>query len=397
MVDALRGFALLAILIANIPYAAGSEAVYKDRVFIIGSCSIDEILNFLFHLFIDKKFVAIFSMLFGFGFYVQLKRAESQQIQFKLYFIRRMLLLLVIGCLHAYLFWYGDIIRNYAICGMFLLFVYRWKPKNIIRLGIFFAVFLTGLVFIANGIMGLQYPYNTAIIAEHPVTQSFLRYLQINFTIDPFVNFVQDSPLTLVFAFGTMLIGFGMAKSGFFHRPTLFTRLINTLIICGLVAGLACSYLFWKINRGTLEITPALLWLPFIIIAGMLSQSLGYISAFAKLFQRPGLQRTLSVFEPVGRMALTNYLLQTVFYVLVFFHWSHGLQLYGKLTLAETYILAVMLFALQVLASRWWLKTHKQGPVETIWKRLSYKHSRLTNVSEGVLKTRPIFSEQIRN
>ena len=129
----------------------------------------------------------------------------------------------------------------------------------------------------------------------------------------------------------------------------------------------------------------------------MLSQSLGYIAAFAKLFQSPGLQRVLSVFEPVGRMALSNYLLQTIFYVLVCFHWSHGLQLYGKLTLAETYLLAVMLFALQVLASRWWLKTHKQGPVETIWKRLSYKHSRLTNVSEGVLKTRPIFSEQIRN
>lgn len=371
--DALRGLALLAIIIANIPFAHASTGLYTDRSMVLGSPGTDKTLNFLFHLLIDKKFVAIFSLLFGFGCYIQLKRAEAKQVLFRPYFIRRMLLLLLIGCVHAYLFWFGDIIRDYALCGLFLLLVYRWPVKKIIRLGVFFAVFLTAVVFILNGALGLQqYRYDPAIFSEHPLTPSYVRYLQINATIDPFINFVHDSPLTLVFAFGTMLIGFGMAKSGFFHQPWQFSRQRKRLILWG-VAGLSCSYLFWLITTGALELSPALLWLPFVIVAGMLLQSLCYVSTFVQLFQHAGMRRVLSVFEPVGRMALSNYLLQTVFYSLFFFHWTNGLRLYGKLTLSETYLLALVLFGVQVVASRWWLKHYQQGPVEAVWKSLSYK------------------------
>lgn len=398
VVDALRGLALLAILIANIPFVQESADVYPGRRVVLGSAGTNNVLNFLFHLLIDKKFVAIFSLLFGFGCYIQLKRAEAKKVAFRPYFIRRMLLLLLIGCIHAYLFWFGDIIRDYALCGICLLLVYRWPARKILRLGIIFTVFLTALVFILNGTLGLQYSFDPALASEHPVASSYGRYLQINATIDPFVSFVQDSPLTLVFAFGTMLIGFGLAKSGFFHQPHLFSRLRKRLVISGAVVGLTCSYLYWLITTGALELTPELLWLPFVIVAGMLLQSLCYVSAFVQLFQRFNMQRVLSVFEPVGRMALTNYLLQTVFYSLLFFHWTHGFRLYGKLTLTETYLLAIVLFGLQVLVSRWWLKHFQQGPVETVWKSLSYRVAhRKTNRTQPFPQVSTVLSENIHS
>lgn len=358
VVDALRGLALFGILIANIPVSPHDE----------------NILSLAVQLFIDKKFITIFSILFGFGFYMQLIHAGERRMNFRSYFMIRMLILLLIGCMHAYLLWFGDIIRDYAICGMFLLLIYKWSVKRIIIIAIVFNVVLTGFVFIANGALGLQeYGYDTAIVREHPVATSYTRYLFINSRIDPFVNFVQDSPLTLVFCFGNMLIGLAMAKAGLFQRPVQFNRMLKSFIWLGATVGIACSYLFVLVSSGKLELDIPLIWLPFIIVSGMLLQSLFYISAFIKLFQLPGWQKFLGLFIPVGRMALTNYLLQTVFYLLFFFHWTHGLALYGKLNLVQTYLAAVILFSIQVLISRWWMKHHEHGPVEYVWKRLVYR------------------------
>jgi uncharacterized protein len=257
---------------------------------------------------------------------------------------------------------------------MLLLLVYKWKPKKILTAAIIFSVFFTGTVFILNGAIGVNYSYDTRLVAEHPVANSYWRYLYINARIDPFVNFIQDSPITLVFAFGNMLIGFWMAKAGFFHHQENFRSARKKLIALGILLGIPASYLLWLITSGKMELSPALIWLPYVIVVGMILQSLFYISAFAQLFQVKSWQKILSLFAPVGKMALTNYLLQTLFYIILFFHWT-GLKLYGRLNITETYLLAIGLFALQVLFSSWWMKRHEQGPVEKIWKKLAYKFS----------------------
>lgn len=372
VVDALRGLALFAIFIANLPFAENPDVVYQTRDFVLGTTQTDMVLNALFHMLIDKKFVAIFSILFGFGFYVQLQKAEQKGIDFKQYFFIRMLLLLAIASAHAYLLWMGDIIRDYAICGMLLLLVYKWRQRKLLVTGITSAVVLTAIIFIVNGVVGVNYAYDIPIAHQHPLTGSYWNYLKINARIDPFVNFLQDSPITLVFAFGCMVIGASMAKAGFFHRPKQFSGLMKKLIIAGIVVGLACSYLFWMINIGTIELTPALIWLPLVIVGGLLLQSLFYISAFIQLFQRTWFKKLVAPFALIGRMALTNYILQSVFFLFIFFHCTQGFKLYGKITLTETYLLAVGLFLLQVLFSKWWLARFKQGPIESLWKKLAY-------------------------
>jgi uncharacterized protein len=372
-VDALRGFALFAILLANVPFAENTDMIYQARTFVFGSRDTDKMLEGIFHLFIDKKFVAIFSILFGFGFYVQLKRAEERGIGFRKYFLIRMLLLLTIGCVHAYFLWFGDIIRDYAICGMLVLLAYKWSPKKILITGLLFAILGTSIVFILNGAIGVSYPFDTSIVSEHPVATSYWRYLYINARIDPFRNFIQDSPITLVFAFGCMLVGFWMARSGFFHDPEKFKRPMNRLIVAGSIFGIICSYLFWMISIGRLELTPALIWLPIIIVAGLFLQSLFYISGFVRLYHYNWFKKLVSPFEFVGRMALSNYILQSIFYLLIFFYCTSGLRLYGKITMTETYLVAAGIFIVQVIFSKWWLKSHSQGPLEFLWKSLVYR------------------------
>ena len=209
-------------------------------------------------------------------------------------------------------------------------------------------------------------------MGELGTTESFLRYLGINATIDPVVNFIQDTPITLSFALGGMFIGFWLGRIGYFHRPEEHARRSLRWIALGSTLGIAASGTFWMLSSGRLELTPALSWLVFLILGGMLLQSLCYIALFVRLGCTRQFRGILHFFAPTGRMAFSTYILQSVLYHLVFFHALPGLQLYGALTYTETMGMAVLLYSLQVALSRWWLKRHAQGPVEYLWKKLAY-------------------------
>ncbi len=123
-VDALRGFALFGIVLANIPFS-GEHVVQNP---------FNQTFDFLHNLIIAHKFIAMFSILFGFGFYIQFQRFQSKKIHFSKYFIIRMILLFVIGCLHGYLLWTGDIIRTYAYHQDFLFLLLMCTGVTIISI-----------------------------------------------------------------------------------------------------------------------------------------------------------------------------------------------------------------------------------------------------------------------
>jgi uncharacterized protein len=374
MVDALRGFALLGIILANIPYSHELTEVYTSNRYILGSDYWDTLLKTATAFFIDKKFITVFSMLFGFGFSIQVDRMTEKNTDFRKYFIRRMLWLLLIGCIHGYVLWFGDITRDYAICGLLLVLIYQWPIRRILWVGLLLAIPLTALVFILNAALNLQqYAYDVSIVQELYITESYWRYLTINFTIDPLVNFIQDSPITLVFCSGQILLGFWLGRIGFFATPQLFRNMINKWILLGSTFGITGSIGYWAVTTGKLELDGASVCLIFLIVGGLVLQSLCYIGLFVKAWENRHLKNLLKIFVPVGRMALTNYLLQTIFYLLLFFHWPHGLQLYRKVTITETYLIAIAVYTLQVLYSNWWMKHFTQGPVEMLWRKLAYQ------------------------
>lgn len=365
VVDALRGFALFGVLLANIPFG-NSEAIQT---------AFDPALTFLYHLLIDKKFISIFSMLFGFGFYIQMTRAAEKNIHFVPYFVKRMVLLFIIGTIHCFFFWNGDIIMSYAFGGFFLLLIRKLSNKSLLVLAIVFNVLLTSIIFIGNSALGwAEYSYDFALYSERNITTSFLRYLEINWITAPWTNFLNDMPLTLAFTFGNMLIGMLLGRVDFFRLPEKFRKLTSGFILLGLPIGLASSYVLHLIFTGAMELDIPQLWIPFVIIAGMLLQSLSYISIFLRLYRSNRVKKLIGFFNPVGKTALTNYLMQSVFYLLLFFYCLPGLHLYDKITAGETYILALILFGLQSLMSTLWLKKFAQGPVEYLWKKLSYQN-----------------------
>jgi len=363
VVDALRGFALLGVLYANIPFG-GSPPIES---------AYDETIHFLYNFLISKKFITIFSMLFGFGFYIQFSRAQEKVINFGSYFLKRMGLLFLIGCIHSFVFWNGDIIMSYAFGGVFLLLLRNWSVKKLIILAIVFNVILTGAVFIGNSALGWAvYDYDFAIVTDLALTNSYLEYLKINWITSPWVNFLNDMPLTLFFTFGNMLIGMILGKIGFFNADNGLKRLKRWFVILGVILGIPASYYFHLVMTGKLELDLPLLWVPFAIIVGMLFQSLAYITLFVELYKVVFIRKVLSGFKYVGKTALTNYLSQSVFYLVVIYHCTNLFQLFGKISEPETYLLATLFFILQSFTSYFWLKTWSQGPMEYLWKKMSY-------------------------
>lgn len=362
-VDALRGFALMGVLFANIPFGGDPpiESAYDDTI------------HFLYNFLISKKFIAIFSMLFGFGFYIQFSRARERVANFNTYFLTRMGLLFLIGCIHSFVLWNGDILMSYAFGGAFLLLLRNWPVKRLVILAVVFNVLLTGATFIGNTALGWAvYDYDFAINTDLALTNSYWEYLRINWITSPWVNFLNDMPLTLFFTFGNMLIGMILGKIQFFKPENGPKHIKRWFVILGVVLGIPASYYFHLVMIGDLELDLPQLWVPFAIIIGMLFQSLAYVTVFVELYRAPFFRKALSGFKYVGKTALTNYLGQTVFYLIAIYHCTNLFQLYGKLSEPETYLLAVVFFILQAITSYFWLKTWKQGPVEYAWRKMSY-------------------------
>jgi uncharacterized protein len=363
VVDALRGFALLGVLFANMPFGGNPPIV----------SAYDETIHFLYNFLISKKFITIFSMLFGFGFFIQFSRAKEKIINFNSYFLKRMGLLFLIGCIHSFVLWNGDIIMSYAFGGVFLLLLRKWSIKKLIILAIVFNVILTGVTFIGNSAFGWAvYDYDFAINTDLALTNSYLEYLKMNWITSPWVNFLNDMPLTLFFTFGNMLIGMILGKINFFNAENGLKRIKRWFVILGVILGIPASYYFHLLMTGNLELDLPLLWVPFAIIVGMLFQSLAYITLFVELFRVKFIKKILSGFKYVGKTALTNYLSQSLFYLIVIYHCTNLFQLYGKLSEPETYLLAALFFILQSFTSYFWLKTWSQGPMEYLWKKMSY-------------------------
>ena len=364
VVDALRGFALLGVLFANVPF--GGEPPIES-VF-------DGTLSFLSNLLISKKFITIFSILFGFGFYIQMSRAEQSGVHFKSYFLKRMALLFLIGTIHCFVLWNGDIIMSYAFGGIFLLLIRNWPIKKTIILAVIFNVLLTGIIFIGNSALEWQvYDYDYGLALVQPTTNSYWEYLRVNAIMAPWVNFLKDMPITLVYTFGNMLIGVILGKLNFFRLPATLKKITNGMILLGFTAGLTSSYFFHLVMSGELELDIPMLWVPFVLAAGMIVQALGYVALFVRLYQKGFLKKMLQLFKYVGKTALSNYISQSVFYLFVFFHCTNGFELFGKVSRTETYIIALLFFILQSVLSHLWLKRHKQGPIEYWWKKMSYK------------------------
>jgi uncharacterized protein len=377
VLDALRGLCLIGIVTANLWNFSGYAFLPEPQAAQLFTSALDRLFYAGLHVLIDSKFSTIFSILFGVGFSIQLARAD-QKPGFTGYFAKRMLLLLAIGCLHAYVFWHGDIIRYYATAGLLLLLVRHWSDRSLLIAAVLLIAVLTPIIFILNEVFAVPAAdgLTGAQILAAFATGTYPDVFRMNWRLDDMRNYRDALPLTVVSTTGKVMLGYWMGRIGLFTNPQGHRPLLKRWFWGGVLVGIPSSAGYWAVKAGTLSLTPALVWLPFVIAGGMVLQSLFYISAFVQVFQQPRWSQVLRLFIPVGKMALTNYLTQTLIGLFLFYGYLPGPRLMGQVGPANLLLLGITIYALQVVFSHWWLRTHEQGPVEWLWRKLSYRNLR---------------------
>ncbi len=384
IIDALRGFALAGILICHMVeqyLGAGAPQSHAEAVSVGLS---DQIIEGFIGIFMRGKFLALFSFLFGLSFFIQMDNGAKKGTAFGGRFLWRLLLLLLIGYLHS-LFYRGDILTIYAMLGIFLIPFFRLRTKWV--LGIAALLFL-GLgryiifyftqgdhLFLEVDPMDME---NTHVAAYYNtikngslwdvfVTNSWEGHLdKMNFQYGFFGRGY--------FTFAFFLIGLYVGRSGFFKRfqeDRKFTKnvLIGSLILFVVSLGITAGAFITMGDEVKMNS-----WLAMIGLSGYdlnnASMTLIYLVLFVMLYRKVRPEKWLVKLAPYGRMALTNYILQSIIGTLLLYGWGFGFL--GEISNTVTLIMAITLIIVQVWLSKIWLRYFTYGPIEWVWRSLTF-------------------------
>ncbi len=384
--DVLRGFALMGILIMNMPGFSYSGWHESDGSHYWPS-QIDQVAEQVRNALFSGKFNSLFSVLFGLGFTIQFARMQQlDPLHADRLYLRRLLVLLVLGLLHAWVFWFGDVLHVYAVLGIVLLFGLRRVSDR-------------GLVMIMVGC--IAYPLLASLARVAFVSKEFVAsrvatgkaFALTNdaaFGAGSFFDAVHETTRLMAYEYGnlyslwgtfgwyvamtlTMLLGVLAGRRQWARRIPELMPQIRRLTWIMLVVGLALSAtatLIWEANRVP---GPSLIktfaGLCYNVSRPMLM--VFYVLLIVQLFQRPAWQSFFKPFELAGRMPLTNYLMQTALCTTLFYGWGFGL--WAKVGPAAGLALSLAIFFfIQVPWSYFWLRSHERGPLEALWARLTY-------------------------
>lgn len=394
LVDVLRGFALFGVFASNLTiWLSGRVFLPPDRIEPMMAKPVNNIAGYLFSFLIVGKFITIFSFLFGLGFAIQMIRAEERGASMAPVYARRIGAMLLIGVIHLAALWYGDILNVYAVSGAALLLFRRRSDRALLIWG-FVLLFVVPLVWSAGEeliprLLQGREAVEAAAKAEGEKSMAFRASALAVFSGSAYLDMVRTNVRCALFFFmtwlkvppfylltvGKFLFGFYAGRRRLFHEPEKHQKLFRRLLVWGLVAGVigngaaaVLRYLFIsKILKGPLS------WgfvLPTVYEVGYCGLGVFYVAAITLLYQRVAWRRLFSPLAPAGRMALTNYLCQSVMSVFVFY--GIGLGLIGKLGPALCLVVTAGLYAVEILWSRIWLAGFRFGPAEWVWRSMTY-------------------------
>jgi len=381
--DVLRGFALMGILIMNIQsFSMPSDAYFSPNVYgnLEGANALIWVLGYIF---VDMKFMAMFSMLFGAGVVLMSQHRDAAGAPVVALHYRRMALLLTFGLIHAYVIWHGDILVSYAICGMAVFWVRKWPVRRMLICGAVLIAFgswiymLGGISVMASEDFAEQFRSDfemTAVEIEEELAAfrgGWMDHLPIRaYEAAGLQTFV----LPLMFFWrvsGLMLIGMAMFKSGVLSVQRS-TRFYIWMAVLGGGLGIPLSaggaYWAWLMEfDGAHMFTFGALpnWY------GSVGVALMWIALMMLFVRMPILGGVKSVLGAYGRTAFTNYIGQSVLATFVFY--GYGLGWFGSLERTGQVGVVAAIWALQLTISPIWLRYFKFGPLEWVWRSGVYK------------------------
>lgn len=372
-IDILRGFAILGIFFVNMP--AFFSPIYYYNPATYWETTSDRFLNSLVDFFAQASFYPLFAFLFGYGAIILAGRLYIKELSFPKYFSRRLVILLLFGFVHAFLLWHGDILITYAICGFFFILFHKCKGKTLLITGvlIYFIVY-SMIIFSFAAFEGLE-DSNSMIGSldnQEAIETSLQVYSKGSFS-EIFsqryndwllVNGPSNIWLLVLDILPLILIGAGFAKQKWLENVQKHKKLLVCFMIFSFIGGVVCKLL--PFLDGKLPYTRMMVQ---DYIGGPLL-ALFYITFIVLLVENRRVYALLKPFSYVGRMSISNYLLQSLVCTTIFY--SYGLGFYGQISFTMGFCLVILLYSLQILASRWWLKTFRLGPVEYIWRWGTY-------------------------
>jgi uncharacterized protein len=390
LIDALRGAALAGVLLVNL----GGFSLYyflDDAArAALPTARVDGWLAMAVQLLVQDKAITVFSLLFGLGFALQSERAEAQGLGVGPQ-LRRLLVLLAIGLLHAYLLWWGDILAIYAVAGLLLLALRRLPDRALLIAGLGLGLFWFLLAPIATrlqpaGFADEAQTHAAAIAAfSSPDLATMLRgnlaYAHWNWLalwgVFPFVfaRFLIGAWIGRRHVLQDHALQDHALQDHALQDPATHRGLLRSVCAIGIALGLAASIAIEWIDAAGL--TGSLLHdsrlgefgLRTLRRVAPLALGLGYAAGFALLFQHPRWRRRVDWLAPVGRMALTHYLMQSALCIGLFYGIGLGLGATGGYP--ARFAIWALLFAAQVALSHWWLARFRHGPVEWLWRSLA--------------------------
>ncbi|HEX9083255.1 MAG TPA: DUF418 domain-containing protein [Gemmatimonadaceae bacterium] len=377
--DVLRGIAVAGILMANVFVFFGLFVMSAEHAAALPTAAADRVATFLEHVFVDGKFYSVFSLLFGIGFGVQLERGgQSALPRFK----RRLRILLGIGAIHAFLIWAGDILMLYALLGFTMPWFARKSNRALLRWTVILLAVPTALYVVALAVWMLTGSGGTQVPSSAAMPATMLAYFEAIGTgglKDAFIGnliflggrwadlfaTVRFPKVLGMFVLGLWTVRTGIALSPSSHRATL-VRWATLGWSIGLPANVIAAWAFehWSYLPpsvgGLLGTAMQGVGIPMLAI--------GY-AATVGLLVVDG-RRLITAFAPVGRMALTNYLMHSI--ICVVLSYGFGFALWWRIGASTAMEIAAAIILVQIPLSALWLSRFRFGPVEWIWRRLTY-------------------------
>lgn len=366
-IDIVRGFAILGIFIVNIgafsaPYFlyGGAENAWSEPV--------EQFIQMLIDVFFQGSFYTLFSILYGFSWQLMKDRLDIKGINYAAFLFRRQLILVGIGMVHAFLIWHGDILLSYGLIGLLLLFFIEVKDRTLLL----WAVLLLGgsVSFFTISLYQVRYLLGGA--NETAISQAIESYSSTQLSVILGQN-LQDwsnanSGIAFIFLIITLLplflLGMYIARKQWLHEPQKHQQTLWRLLKISF-------FLFILLKLGPYSIGNPL-WLSYLQDnLGGAASALFYIVLITLISQSALGLKIVMPFKYVGRMALSNYILQSVFCFTLFY--GIGFGLYGSIKPSIAILIVIVFYSLQIIGSKWWLSRFRFGPLEWIWRSLSYK------------------------
>ena len=367
-VDALRGFALIGIFIVNITFMAsgypGNLAV--DPAF---TSPLDGLVRGLSSVLVDMKFYLLFSFLFGYSFTLLMRSARRAGVDVRLRMLRRIIGLFAIGCLHTVFLYGGDVLTTYAVACLALLLMRGVSDRTALRV----AAILYGLVFISLLVSGLFLDRSAFLpsATEAQVNGQLATQAMLGGWGDVIGHHLDGLGLLVVqavsmqgpTALAMFLLGMVAGRRQLLAGIRGDEPALRRIQLIGFPIGLlgAVVYAAGGADHNTLAVAASVATAPLLMAA--------YVATLLRLMHRSSTSRLRAALAPAGRVALTNYLGQSLIGLLIFS--GIGLGLAGTFSPLATMTLAFLVFGLQLVVSAWWLRRHRYGPAEWLLRWLT--------------------------